>query len=73
MKQYDPSFGIHLESPVRRYGHAAVCLGYGTSSPQILATGGRDSRGRILNDTWILDIQSQKWTEVRTFPLVLQA
>ena len=55
-------FGINC--PGRRYGHAAVCLGYGTDNPQIFVTGGRDNRGVILNDAWILDVRNSVWSEV---------
>ena len=52
--------------PVERTAHAAVCLGYGGDHPQLLVTGGRDAREKFLKDTWILDMQSGKWREVRT-------
>ena len=51
--------------PVKRFHHAAVCLGYGGNHPQLLITGGRDIGNKVLKDTWILDIQSEKWREVR--------
>ena len=51
---------------MERSVHAAVCLGYGGDRPQLLVTGGRDSSYNILNDTWILDMQSGRWKEVRS-------
>ena len=50
--------------PVRRYGHAAVCLGYGGDHPQLLVTGGYDGT-TSLSDVWLLDLQSGRWREVR--------
>ena len=51
---------------MERRGHAAVCLGYGGDSPQLLVIGGFGVGGKVLNDVWILDIQqSGKWREVR--------
>ena len=51
--------------PKGRSSHAAVCLGYGGDHPQLLVTGGYDSDGVILNDVWMLDVQSGRWREVR--------
>ena len=51
--------------PEERCNHAAVCLGYGGDHPQLLVTGGRGPGDKVLNDTWILDMQSGKWREVR--------
>ena len=50
--------------PVVRSGHAAVCLGYGGDHPQLLITGGLDVRNKVLSDSWILDLQSERWREV---------
>ena len=56
--------------PPGRSAHAAVCLGYGESNPQLLVTGGWAKVGeRIMNDVWMLDVQSGKWREVRIFQL----
>ena len=46
--------------PVGRVRHAAVCLG---DQPQVFITGGYDNHN-ILNDGWILDVQSGRWREV---------
>ena len=50
--------------PKGRDEHVAVCLGYGGDHPQLLVTGGRD-RIAVLSDVWILDVQSERWREVR--------
>ena len=50
--------------PVGRSSHAAVCLGYGSQHPQLLVTGGWDEDREVLNDLWILDVQSWTWREV---------
>lgn len=50
--------------PVGRLNHATVCLGYGGNRPQLFVTGGRDKRDVILNDAWMLDVQSVRWREV---------
>ena len=42
--------------------HTAVCLDYATAHPQLLIIGGY---GRDLNDTWMLDLQSERWRKVR--------
>ena len=55
----------HEREPCKRSVHAAVCLGYGGSKPQLLVTGGRDSQNKVLNDMWILDTESERWREVR--------
>ena len=51
--------------PVGRAGHAACCLNYGSPTPQLLISGGRDDYGTILSDSWILDVVSRRWWEVR--------
>ena len=49
--------------PEERYDHASVCLGYGGNHPQLLVTGGYDDDS-ILNDVWVLDVESGHWREV---------
>ena len=49
--------------PVRRAGHAAVCLNYGEDQPQIFIFGGQDDFN-VFSDGWILDVQSGRWREV---------
>ena len=50
--------------PVERAGHAACCLNYGEEHPQLLVTGGVDNNGTTLQDAWILDVKSGRWSEV---------
>lgn len=52
---------------MERSTHAAVCLGYGESKPQLLVTGGRDNANEVLSDAWILDLESGEWKEVRKY------
>ena len=51
--------------PVGRNRHAATCLGYG-DDPQLLVTGGTDKDNKVLDDSWILDLQAGRWREVRS-------
>ena len=51
--------------PMGRSGHAACCLNYGSPTPQLLISGGRDKNYAILSDSWILDVVSRRWWEVR--------
>jgi hypothetical protein len=50
---------------VGRYGHAAVLLDYCGDHPQLFVTGGSDADREVLSDSWILDMQSGRWREVR--------
>ena len=50
--------------PVERASHAACCLNYGEEHPQLLVTGGVDNNGTTLQDAWILDVKSGRWSEV---------
>ena len=50
--------------PVGRSYHATVCLGYGGDHPQLLVIGGRDGSKKILNDAWMLEVESGHWREV---------
>ena len=51
--------------PVERDSHAACCIGYGGDHVHLLVTGGRGRDGKILNDVWLLNLSSKRWTEVR--------
>ena len=51
--------------PVERAYHAACCLNYGDSHPQLMVHGGLGAGNKVLGDIWILDIDTGKWTEVR--------
>ncbi len=48
-----------------RTSHASVVIGYGGDHPHLLVHGGVDKRGNVLNDTWMLDLLSWRWREVR--------
>ena len=49
--------------PVGRSGHAAVCLESAEGS-SLLITGGKDKDNNVLDDIWVLDLQSDRWKEV---------
>ena len=55
--------------PVGRSFHAAVCLGYGGDNPYLLVIGGWSTSGEVLNDAWLLKINSKQWKEVSERPL----
>jgi hypothetical protein len=50
---------------VRRGGHAAVLLDYCGDHPQLFVTGGMGADRKVLSDSWILDMHSGRWREVR--------
>ena len=49
-----------------RSNHATVYLDYGGDRPQLVVTGGLDASDNVLNDVWIMDVQSGMWKEVST-------
>lgn len=49
--------------PVGRDGHAS-CLLSGPPNPQVLISGGWDKDNNLINDAWILNINSRAWKEV---------
>jgi hypothetical protein len=51
--------------PVGRAGHAAVLLDYCGDHHQLFVTGGLHA-GKILGDSWILDVQCGRWRKVRS-------
>ena len=51
---------------MKRSAHATVCLDYGGDRPQLVVTGGHGARNYVLNDVWIMDVQSGMWKEVST-------
>ena len=51
---------------MKRADHATVCLDYGGDRPQLVVTGGCDASENVLNDVWIMDVQSGMWKEVST-------
>ena len=44
-----------------RNSHAAVCIEHG---PQLVISGGLDAGDKVLNDVWIMDVQSGRWKKV---------
>ena len=50
---------------MERFSHAATCLNYKDEHPQLLVTGGVDKDGKALSDAWLLDINTERWREVR--------
>ena len=54
-----------VPQPVGRWAHEACCLNYGEDHPKVLISGGLDKGNNVLGDMWILDVNSDKWTEVR--------
>ena len=51
---------------MKRCSHATVCLDYVGDRPQLVVTGGFDVSDNVLNDVWIMDVQSGMWKEVST-------
>ncbi len=52
------------QQPSIRSRHAAVCLDYNNSNPQLLVAGGH--HGKALSDVWCLDVRAQSWQQVRS-------
>ena len=52
------------DSPTSRTLHAAACIEHGGDRPQLVITGGRDAGDKVLNDVWIMDVQSGRWNKV---------
>ncbi len=50
--------------PKDRAQHAACCINFGSEDPQLLISGGKDIVGRVLDDAWLLNVNSAKWKEV---------
>ena len=51
--------------PAGRSRHAACCLGYAGDYIHLLISGGIDQDDKILNDTWLFNLLSKNWKEVR--------
>ena len=54
--------------PKARNDHCACCVNYGEDHPMVLVSGGLDTDFEIattLQDMWMLDVDSGKWTKVR--------
>ena len=56
--------------PVGRGRHAATCLGVG-DDPELLVTGGTDEKDKVLSDSWILNLQTGRWREVKLYSQTL--
>ena len=52
--------------PEARAVHSACTLNYGEEHSTVLVSGGVGKGNKVLRDMWILDVDSFKWTEVRT-------
>ena len=52
------------DSPTVRILHAAVCIEHGGDRPQLVITGGMGAGDKVLNDVWIMDVQSGRWKKV---------
>ena len=50
---------------MRNY-HAAVCIEHGGDRPQLVITEGLSAGDNLLNDVWIMDVQSGRWKKVIT-------
>ena len=49
-----------------RIFHAAVCMEYGGDRPQLVIIGGVGAGDKVVNDVWIMDVQSGRWKKVIT-------
>ena len=49
-----------------RVCHAAACIEHGGDTPQLVIIGGLGAGYKILNDVWIMDVQSGRWKKVLT-------
>ena len=52
------------DSPTVRRLHAATCIEHGGDRPQLVIIGGVGAGDNVLNDVWIMDVQSGRWKEV---------
>ena len=52
------------DTPTTRILHAAACIESGGNRPQLVITGGVDAGDKVLNDVWIMDVQSGWWEKV---------
>ena len=54
------------DTPTVRSLHAAVCIEHGGDRPQLVIIGGIGAGDKVLNDVWIMDVQSGRWKKVIT-------
>ena len=55
---------VEGELPEPRDRHAACCLNYNGSHPQLLISGGLDRRDQVLGDCWLLCVVMRRWRKV---------
>ena len=48
---------------MREY-HAAVCIEHHGDKPQLVISGGLGAGDKVMNDVWIMDVQSGSWKKV---------
>ena len=58
------------DTPTTRTLHAAACIEHGGDRPQLVITGGQDTSNKVLNDVWIMDVQSGRWKKVIHAPAI---
>ena len=49
-----------------RSSPAAVCIEHGGDRTQLVIIGGLGASNKVLNDVWIMDVQSGRWKKVIT-------
>ena len=52
------------DTPPTRTLHAAACIKHCGNRPQLVITGGLGAGDKVLNDVWIMDVQSGRWKKV---------
>ena len=52
------------DTRTRRTMHAAACIEHGGDRPQLVIIGGLCADDKVLNDVWIMDVQSGRWEKV---------
>ena len=52
------------DTPTMRSLHAAACIEHGGDRPQLVISGGVGAGDKVLNDVWIMDVQSGRWKKV---------
>ena len=52
------------DTPTVRINHAAACIEHGGDRPQLVIIGGLGGGDKVLNDVWIMDVQSGRWKKV---------
>ena len=52
------------DSPTVTYYHAADCIEHDGDRPQLVISGGLGAGDKVMNDVWIMDVQSGSWKKV---------